>query len=35
VSIVDGRDHAQIEHALRRRHPDRPNVVIAQVERKF
>ena len=35
VSIVDGRDHAQIERALRRRHSGRPNVVIAQVERKF
>src|SRR4029434_4054191 len=30
VSIVDGRDHAQIERALRRRHSGRPNVVIAQ-----
>jgi transketolase len=34
VAHVDGRDHAQLEDALSRRHPDRPNVVIANVEPK-
>ena len=35
VSIVDGRDQSAIEAALRRRDRDRPQVVIAGVERKF
>ncbi|MCA2212609.1 thiamine pyrophosphate-dependent enzyme [Jidongwangia harbinensis] len=34
ASIVDGRDHDALAHALAARHPDRPNVVIATVERK-
>jgi transketolase len=32
--VVDGRDHEQIEQALRTRHADRPNVVIANVDPK-
>ena len=35
VTHVDGRDHDQIEEALNRRHPERPNVVIAAVEPKW
>ncbi|MFC0674061.1 1-deoxy-D-xylulose-5-phosphate synthase N-terminal domain-containing protein [Brachybacterium hainanense] len=31
---VDGRDHAQLEAALRHRAPGRPNAVVAQVEDK-
>ena len=32
--VVDGRDHAQLEHALSRRTPGRPSVVVAEVEDK-
>jgi transketolase len=35
VSIVDGRDHDAIERALAVRHAHRPNVVVAEVERKY
>ncbi|MGX6604617.1 thiamine pyrophosphate-dependent enzyme [Micromonosporaceae bacterium Da 78-11] len=34
TSLVDGRDHDQIERALARRDRDRPHVVIATVEPK-
>ena len=34
TSVIDGRDHDQIERALTRRHHDRPNLVVATVERK-
>jgi transketolase len=34
VTIVDGRDHDQIERALSRRDRDRPDLVIATVESK-
>jgi transketolase len=34
ASVIDGRDHEQIEHALARRH-DRPNLVVATVESKW
>jgi transketolase len=32
AETVDGRDHAQIEAALRRTAPDRPTAVVARVE---
>ncbi len=32
--VVDGRDHTQLEHALRRRPQGRPSVVVAEVEAK-
>jgi transketolase len=35
ASMVDGRDHDAIERALAERHADRPNVVVARVERKY
>jgi transketolase len=35
VSIVDGRDRDAVERALAARHTDRPNVVVAEVERKY
>jgi transketolase len=35
TAVVDGRDQEQIEHALARRHPDRPNLVVATVEPKW
>ena len=34
TSIVDGRDHEQIERALSNRDRDRPHVVVATVEKK-
>jgi transketolase len=34
ASVINGRDQEQVEHALARRHPDRPNVVVATVEPK-
>ena len=34
ASVIDGRDHEQIEYALSKRH-DRPNVVVAAVEPKW
>jgi len=34
VSVVDGRDHDQIERALAHRHQDRPDLVVATVEPK-
>jgi transketolase len=34
TSVVDGRDHAQLEGALTRRTPGRPSVVVAEVEEK-
>jgi transketolase len=34
TSVIDGRDHDLIEHALTRRHHDRPNLVVATVESK-
>jgi transketolase len=34
ASVIDGRDRDQIEHALTKRHHDRPNVVVATVEPK-
>ena len=34
VSIVDGRDHDQIERALGNRDRDRPHVMVATVEKK-
>jgi transketolase len=34
TSVVDGRDHDQIERALERRDRDRPHVVVATVEEK-
>lgn len=34
TTIVDGRDHDQIERALRRRDRDRPDLVVATVESK-
>ena len=34
VSIVDGRDHDAIEHALEKRDRDRPHVVVATVAPK-
>ena len=34
TSVIDGRDHDQIERALTRRHHDRPNLVVATVEPK-
>lgn len=33
-TVVDGRDHAQLERALRRRTPGRPTAIVARVERK-
>jgi transketolase len=33
VTVIDGRDHDRIERALEKRH-DRPNLVVATVERK-
>ncbi|WP_433372325.1 transketolase [Actinoplanes sp. CA-142083] len=35
TSVINGRDHEQIEHALARRHADRPNLVVATVEPKW
>ena len=34
TSVVNGRDHDQLEQALGTRHDDRPNVVVATVESK-
>lgn len=34
ASVINGRDHDQIERALKRRNPDQPNVVVATVEEK-
>ncbi len=34
TSVVDGRDHDQLERALARTHRDRPNLVVATVEPK-
>jgi transketolase len=34
TAVVDGRDHDQIERALRIRHHDRPTVIVAVVESK-
>jgi transketolase len=34
ATVIDGRDHDQIERALTRRDRDRPNVVVATVEAK-
>ncbi|WP_041843439.1 transketolase [Actinoplanes friuliensis] len=34
TSIVDGRDHDAIEHALSEKDRDRPHVVVAAVEKK-
>jgi transketolase len=34
TTMVDGRDHDEIERALRIRHHDRPNVIVAVVESK-
>jgi transketolase len=34
VSVINGRDHDEIERALRIRHHDRPNVIVAVVESK-
>ncbi|MFI6076575.1 thiamine pyrophosphate-dependent enzyme [Actinoplanes sp. NPDC051343] len=34
TAMVDGRDHDEIERALRIRHYDRPNVIVAVVESK-
>ena len=34
ASVIDGRDHDQIERALANRHHDRPNLVVATVEPK-
>ncbi|WP_433299284.1 transketolase [Actinoplanes sp. CA-030573] len=34
ATVIDGRDHEQIEHALAKRHHDRPNLVVAVVESK-
>jgi transketolase len=33
--VVDGRDHAQLELALKRPTPARPSVVVAEVEEKW
>jgi transketolase len=33
-AVVDGRNHAQLELALKQRTPGRPSVVVAQVEEK-
>ncbi|HEX6499886.1 MAG TPA: transketolase [Micromonosporaceae bacterium] len=35
ATTVDGRDHDALETALTRRYTDRPNVVVATVERKY
>jgi transketolase len=35
AAVVDGRDHGQIEAALRRRDPHRPRVVVATVTPKW
>ncbi len=34
TTLVDGRDHDEIERALRIRHHDRPNLIVAVVESK-
>jgi transketolase len=34
TAVVNGRDHDQIERALATRHHDRPNLIVATVERK-
>ncbi|MFF5295186.1 thiamine pyrophosphate-dependent enzyme [Paractinoplanes globisporus] len=34
ISVIDGRNHEQIEYALAKRHHDRPNLVVATVEPK-
>src|SRR3954470_7531601 len=34
TSVIDGRDHQQIEYALAKRHHDRPNLIVAAVESK-
>jgi transketolase len=34
VSVINGRDHEQIEYALAKHHHDRPNLVVATVEPK-
>ena len=31
VAVVDGRDHAALEAAFARRHPDRPTAVVADI----
>src|SRR5690348_3420813 len=35
TQVVDGRDHAQLEAALKERTPGRPSVVVAEVEEKY
>jgi transketolase len=35
TAAVDGRDHAQLELALKQRTPGRPSVVVAHVEEKY
>ena len=35
AAVVDGRNHAELELALKQRTPGRPSVVVAQVEEKF
>jgi transketolase len=34
AAVINGRDHDEIERALRIRHHDRPNVIVAVVESK-
>ena len=34
TDTVNGRDHAEIEHALTREHARQPHVVVAEVEKK-
>jgi transketolase len=34
TAVINGRDHDEIERALRIRHHDRPNVIVAAVESK-
>jgi transketolase len=34
TSVIDGRDHQQIEYALAKRHHERPNLIVAAVESK-
>jgi len=34
AAVINGRDHDEIERALRVRHHDRPNVIVAVVESK-
>jgi transketolase len=34
AAVINGRDHDEIERALRIHHPDRPNVIVAVVKSK-